>query len=304
MRRLALLGLLLLTLSVAALWLIGDRLSRPATGALGEPPAALRDTQSLRWRSDAGLNVAGWFAPGRPGAGAVLLMHGVRADRRSMLGRALFLQRQGFAVLLIDLPAHGESEGERISYGLHEGAGLRAALQFLARRLPQERVGVIGVSLGAATLVLHHASLPGPAPHAVVLESMYPSIDEAVADRLALHLGDWARPAAPLLLAQLPLRLGISAAQLRPIDQIGRLGRPMLMLAGDQDRHTRLSETQRLFAAAAEPKSLWVVAGAAHVDLHGFDAAAYEARVGAFLRKQLRPEARLSASSGSPETPR
>lgn len=303
MRRLSLIGVLLLALSVAALWLVGESLSRPVTSVVGAPPATLLNAQSLWMPTDAGHSVAGWFAPGRPGTGAVLLMHGVRADRRSMLGRALFLQRQGFAVLLIDLPAHGESGGERISYGLREGAGLRAALQFLAQRLPQERVGVIGVSLGAATLVLNRASLASPAPSAVVLESMYPSINEAVADRLALHLGEWSRPAAPLLLAQLPLRLGISAAQLRPIDQIGRLGSPLLMLAGDLDQHTRLSETRRLFAAAAAPRSLWVVAGAAHVDLHAFDATAYEARVGAFLRQQLRP-ANLSASSGPPKTPR
>lgn len=306
MRRLALIAVLLLALSMAALWLIGDRLSRPASGVVGAPPASLQGAQSLRLPTDAGLSVAGWFAPGRPGAGAVLLMHGLRADRRSMLGRALFLQRQGFAVLLIDLPAHGESGGERIGYGRHEGAGLRAALRFLAERLPRERVGVIGCSLGAATVVLNKRPSSSPALSAVVLESMYPSIAEAVADRLALHLGAWARPAAPLLLAQLPWRLGISAEQLRPIDHIGALGSPLLLLAGDLDRHTRLSETQRLFAAAAAPKSLWIVPGAAHVDLHAFDAPGYEARVGAFLREQLRPATAvaLSASSGRPETPR
>jgi len=42
-------------------------------------------------------------------------------------------------------------------------------------------VGVIGVSLGAASLVL---AKPDPAPSAVVLESMYPTIEEAVSNRL------------------------------------------------------------------------------------------------------------------------
>jgi uncharacterized protein len=60
----------------------------------------------------------------------------------------------GHVVPLIDLPAHGESEGERIGFGGHESAAVAAALAWLRRELPGERVGVIGVSLGAAELVL------------------------------------------------------------------------------------------------------------------------------------------------------
>ncbi len=48
---------------------------------------------------------------GQKGKGAVLLLHGVRADRREMLNRARFLKEEGYSVLLIDLPSHGESDG-------------------------------------------------------------------------------------------------------------------------------------------------------------------------------------------------
>lgn len=284
-KRLALAAFLVAALLMAVLWITGTVLSRPARSTVGEPPAAL-GAQSLRLQGDAGLSVAGWFVPGRAGAGAVLLMHGVRADRRSMLARALFLHRQGHAVLLIDLPAHGESAGEQITFGKNEAAGARLALDYLARRLPEERIGVIGVSLGAASLVLLN---PRPAPAAVVLESMYPTINDAVADRLALHLGAWARRMSGLLLSQLPWRLGVSPEELRPIAHIGQLHSPLLVIAGALDRHTTLPETRALFAAAAEPKTLWIVEGAAHVDLHAFAPAAYEARVGAFLARQLRP---------------
>ncbi|PTT87690.1 hypothetical protein DBR42_11170, partial [Pelomonas sp. HMWF004] len=47
-------------------------------------------------------------------------------------------------------------------------------------------------------------------------------------------------------------------------------------------------ETQALFAAAASPKALWPVQGAAHVDLHAFDPAAYEALLTPWLQAQLR----------------
>jgi len=48
-------------------------------------------------------------------------------------------------------------------------------------------------------------------------------------------------------------------------------------------------DPQRLrFAARGEPKSLWIVAGAAHVDLHAFARADYERRVGGFMQDALR----------------
>lgn len=78
-------------------------------------------------------------------------------------------------------PSHGASAGDHITYGLNEAKGTRAALAYPARELPAEKVGVIGVSLGAASLVL---ARPEVAPAAVVLEPMFPTIEEAVADRL------------------------------------------------------------------------------------------------------------------------
>lgn len=275
-------------LAVAAGLLAGELLSRPAVRSIGAAPADLGARTVHIATEPTGGTVVGWFAPGAPGAGAVLLLHGVRSDRRQMLARARALQAAGHAVLLIDLPAHGESTGERITFGAQEGAGVTAALAFLRRELPGERVGVIGVSLGAAALVL---AQPRPAPDAVVLESMYPTITEAVANRLAMRLGPLGRPLAPLLLWQLPLRLGIGPAQLRPVDGMARLGAPVLVASGREDRHTTWPETERIHAAAAAPRSLWPVDGAAHVDLHAFDPVAYEARVFTFLAERLRAPA-------------
>lgn len=281
--RLLLWGLPLVLVPCALLLVAGEILSAPAHRLVGEVPA---DVQARAVRIAAGpdATVAGWFIQGRAGQGAVLLLHGVRSDRRQMLGRARFLAAAGYSVLSIDLPAHGESTGERITFGSSEARGVAAALQFLRTECPGERVGVIGASLGAASLVLARAQ---PAPDAVVLEAMFSTIEEATANRLRMRAGALGELAAPALLAQLRLRLGVPAAQLRPIDRMAGLSAPVFILSGTQDRHTTQAQTLRLFEAASHPKELWLVEGAAHVDLHAFDPAAYEARVSAFLRKHL-----------------
>ena len=264
---------------------LGDAMTRPAMRAAGNPPPGL-PAIAVRIPTPSGARVAGWFAPGEPGRGAVLLLHGVRGSRHAMTARALFLHRQGLATLAIDLPGHGESPAPRITFGANESHGAAAALAWLAQRCPGERVGAIGVSLGAASLVL---ARPDPAPAAVVLESMYPTIEEAVADRLATHVGAPAAMLAPALLWQMPWRLGVTPAQLHPIDVLPSLRAPLLVAAGDADRHTTLAETRRLFdAARGEPKALWIVPGAAHVDLHAFARPDYERRVGGFMQDALR----------------
>jgi fermentation-respiration switch protein FrsA (DUF1100 family) len=274
-------GLALIALSLAA----GGLLTRPARAAIGPPPTGVAaETVRIAYGNDQQLS--GWFLPGRADAGAVLLLHGVRGNRLQMLARARWLQREGIASLALDLPSHGESSGERISFGRHEAAGVDAALGWLHQRLPGEKVGAIGVSLGGASLLFAERR---PELDALVLESVYPTIDDAVQDRLAMRLGPAAsRVLAPLLLVQLPLRLDLSTPQLRPVEAIRGVHAPLVIASGTDDLHTRWVETERLFAAAAAPKALWPVHGAAHVDLHGFDAAAYEARLLPWLQANLR----------------
>ena len=158
-------------------------------------------------------------------------------------------------------------------------------MAYLRSELPAEKIGVIGSSLGGAALLL--AQLLRPAD-AAVLEAVFPSIEAAVDNRVRVRIGPLARLATPLLLWQLPWRLGIEPAQLRPVDRMARLAAPVLVVGGMLDRHTPPAETRQLFDAANEPKTLWLVEGAAHEDLHAFAPRTYEAQVFGFLAQYLR----------------
>src|SRR5262249_1038978 len=83
---------------------------------LGPPPPDL-GAEAVTIVSPSGSGLRGWYIAGRPGGGAVVLLHGVHANRLAMLRRARLLKAEGFAVLLFDLQAHGESAGTRITFG-------------------------------------------------------------------------------------------------------------------------------------------------------------------------------------------
>lgn len=284
MQRLLIAGLVLAAVALVLSLAAGEWLTRPARAPIGAPPAGIT-AEAVRMPWGDGQQVSGWFLPGRPGEGATLLLHGVHGNRLQMLARARWLQREGIASLLIDLPSHGESSGERITFGRREATGVDATLGWLRARLPAERIGVIGVSLGGASALFAERR---PELDALVLESVYPTITDAVEDRLTSRLGAPGAWAAPLLLLQIPLRLGFGAQDLRPIAALPDVHAPVFITAGTEDRSTRWVETERMFAAAREPKTLWPVPGAGHVDLHDFAAAAYEARLGPWLHAQLR----------------
>lgn len=270
--------------ALAAALLIGTRVSSPAPAAVGPPPPDL-PIERLSIASPSGSRLAGWLMRGRPKGGAVVILHGVRANRLEMLCRMRLLNRHGFSVLACDFQAHGESAGEHITFGYLESRDARAVFDHLRRALPEERVGIIGVSLGGASAVLADPPLQADA---MVLEAVFASFKTAVENRLAIGLGKAGRRLAPLLLWQVRPRLGFDPGLLQPAARIGRLHAPLLLIAGDADKRATLTEMDEIMARANTPKELWVIAGAGHVDFERFAPYEYERRVVGFLTAHLR----------------
>jgi uncharacterized protein len=118
---------------------------------------------------------------------------------------------------------------------------------------------------------------------------VYPRVAGAIENRIRIRYGPLAPVLAPLLLVQLRPRLHVSPRDLEPIRSIGRLGSPVLVVAGSRDQHTTLAESEELFGAAVQPKRLWVVTGARHQDFLTFDPGGYDSEVVGFLLEYLRP---------------
>ena len=284
-RKLVLISALGILLSLlVGIWLAGSALSKPVPQSIGELPADLAG-RSVQFLSESGATIHGWFIPGKKGKGAIALMHGVHSNRLSMLDRARFLSHAGYSVLLFDFQAHGESTGNHITFGYLESKDAKAAISFLRSSAPDEKVALIGVSMGGAAALLASPPLD---VNAMVLEMVYPTIKQAVSDRLSMRLGRWSSVLAPLLTWQLKPRLGIDADALRPIDKVGSIRVPKLFVVGAEDQHTTLEESREMFEVAGEPKELWVVNGAKHVDLHQVARQEYEQRVLSFFAQHLK----------------
>jgi len=282
-RRLVVLGSVCLLAGIGFSIYVGRQLVAPVPRTIGPPPEFLGGV-TVKFPSRSGSMIAGWLTEGRSANGCILLLHAIRADRRSMADRAKFLRDEGYHTLCIDFQAHGESPGEHITMGHLESMDAVAGVAFLRERYPGLPVAVIGTSLGGASALMADYAYP---PEALVVEAVFADAETAIGNRLEMRFGRIGRMLTPLLTWQMQPSLGIDPATLSPVRAAASVEEPVFVLFGAEDRHARPSEAQAIYAALKGPKEIWEIAGAAHLDLHRYAGREYEKRVGRFLAAHL-----------------
>ena len=220
-------------------WMVGGNLCASCNRAV--PLPANLAVEPVTFPSESGATIHAWVVTPTTNRAVVILQHGIHGSRANLVGRARFLSEAGYAVLLFDFQAHGESKGSQITFGYLESRDAQAAVAFAKSRFPGKPVAVIGTSLGAAAAVLAEPPLD---VQALVLEMMYPTLVEATKDRLAMRFGAPGRMLSPLLTAQMKWRLGCTTDDLRPIVNVEKITVPKLFIAGTEDRDTTLAESK------------------------------------------------------------
>ncbi len=208
--------------------MVGSQLSAPTPQSVPPPPAHLH-LETIELPSTDGGVIRGRYGYADDAIACVLLLHGVRSHRGEMLSRAEFLLQHRFSVVLIDFQAHGESSGEAITFGYREAANVDAAVAFVRSRTPNMPLVALGFSLGGAATVLSVSVLKFDG---LILEAVYPTIEQAITNRLRMRLGTLAAWLTPLLTGQLAWRLHITPQQLAPQIAIQRVTCPVLIIGG------------------------------------------------------------------------
>jgi dipeptidyl aminopeptidase/acylaminoacyl peptidase len=246
--------------------------------------------QDVRFSARGGdVTIAGWYIPSAALGRALVLVHGKSVNRYiefngQFLRFAAAMHRRGFTVLMIDLRGHGQSGGDRVTFGVQERRDIIGAVDWLKLQGFQSgRIGVLGVSMGAAAGI--GAAADDPDIGALVADCSYSSMDPLVRRvwRGTTGLPDFFRPSA-VLMGRL---LGYDFGSASPIDEIARIApRPVLIIHGREDRFIPITEGEQL-AAAGPSAELWAVPGAGHGQSYGMNPQAYVERVAAFFTRYL-----------------
>lgn len=185
--------------------------------------------------------------------GVVFFLHGNGGNLESWFVNADFYRRANFDLFMIDYRGYGKSTG-RIESELQLRQDVRSAWATVAPRYAGKRVVIYGRSLGsglAAGLSVELAN--SRAPDLTVLVSPYSSMAALSHDHY---------PWVPSFVLRYPMRTD---------QMVGRIGNPVLLIHGTEDRLIPPRHSDALKALAPRA-GLMRIAGAGHNDLQDFDA--------------------------------
>jgi pimeloyl-ACP methyl ester carboxylesterase len=213
-----------------------------------------------------GERVHGWWIPASDAnAPTLLYLHGARWSLSNNLFRIARLQRMGFAVLAIDYRGFGRSDGELPSEK-DAYADAQTAWAYLRLLEPDaQRRFVYGHSLGGAVaidLATRNDDVAG-----LIVESTFTSIRD-----MAEVMGYGALPLGAVL-----------TQHFDSLAKVAQVGAPVLFVHGTGDRYVPHSMSERLYAAAPEPKRLLLVENAGHSNVSGVAFERYAAAVRDFI---------------------
>ncbi len=234
-----------------------------------------------------GLTLYGWYVPSSNGA-SVMLIHGYKDDRASMLRVADVLHRHGYGLLVLSLRAHDRSDGEMITFGHDEMRDLDAWYAFESTHagVDPAELGVFGVSMGGS-LALQYA-VRNPRVTAVVADSAFSSLNDTVSTSVRFFTGLPPFPFAPMIEFWTEREAGFDASEIdakRWVPQISP--RPVFLLQGDADVVVSPQSGERLFEAAREPKEFWHEAGVGHAQFLEMYPEEFEQRVVGFFDRYV-----------------
>ncbi|HTQ73517.1 MAG TPA: alpha/beta hydrolase [Burkholderiales bacterium] len=235
--------------------------------------------EEVRFRTRDGLELYGWFMPAKgPALGTVMQLHGNAENISTHFTSLAWMPARGFNLFAFDYRGYGASEGTPTLEGVQ--LDIDAALEALLERndIDKTRIVMYGQSLGGALAAYYVAhTRRRDRIRALVLESAFSDYIDITREKFADHWFTWPFQWVPDLsvddrFSPLPGMAGIS-----PI--------PLLVLHGDQDLTVPMRHGRRLYDAAREPKQLWIVHGAGHIQTTG-DPAVRD-RLVAWLREVL-----------------
>ena len=193
------------------------------------------------------VSLRGWLFRHDTSRCAVIFTHGYGDNRVSMLKYTPYFNRCGCDLLLYDHRGFGESDEAYATGGVIEARDLLAAHRFLVDRigLPDEKIGWVGESWGAATTLLAAAD-GGVSPAFVVAESPFSDWEAAITERGRRDYGPLLSLLTPGTFAWVGYRNGLDLAGASPLRSAAQITAPVLLVHSQQDTLTAPVQSDRI----------------------------------------------------------
>lgn len=217
--------------------------------------------------TDDDVRIHGWLIPNIDSPATLLFLHGNGGNISHRLDNVKRLFDAGLQIFILDYRGYGQSDGQPTEQGTYNDAA--AAWQWLTDEIGGPIV-VFGRSLGGA-VAAWLAAESDVTPTGLILENTF-TRGRDVAETLV---------PIPGLARMIP--------DFYPtLDRIERVQTPLLLIHGSDDELIAVTHARRLYEAASEPKSLYIVDGGRHNDTYVVGGSAYLQQLIEFIEQHTK----------------
>lgn len=208
------------------------------------------------------LEIAGWFIPNPASQSAIILIHGRNENRASAMSGtfpqfAATLHDAGFAVLMIDMRGHGQSDPARYDFGLNSKNDVLGAVDWLLTQgFEPGNIGALGISMGGAAV--NYAAAEEPAIGAVVGDSTFADVSD-FADFFWTHTTRMPAFFLPGIFYTHQVLFGYDMRDSVPVEAVRQMEpRPYLIVHCASDNTVPYEEAEQM-AEAVDGAEIWRV---------------------------------------------
>ena len=250
--------------------------------AYSHPLATQRLQQSLKYKgremykenivikSLDGYPLSGTFIPNpAPTNKTIVFVHGFMENRTAGLNYLSLYMQSGFNLLLIDSRDHGESGGNSVTWGNLEKYDLDQWISWVQQRVPNSTIGVHGISMGAATALLH-AELNESNKRVAfyIADSAYSDFETLMELQINRYLNSTHMEIAKVLLQYANVvsyfHSRSTFQQASPLRAVQQVTTPILYIHGDADELVPAYMSLELQEATKGPSEIFIFANSTH----------------------------------------
>lgn len=189
-------------------------------------------------------------------------------------GHASWMEKNGYASILLEVRGHGKSEGNKICFGYEEYKDVQAVVDYIKHNEEYKDIPIIiqGVSMGGAIAINSFGQIPDI--DVLIAMSPYSSFEDEVVELMNLyHIPKWLQALEmPFIKQALIVQYGQENVEnMTPEKQIQRTeGRSILLVACTGDEQVPYTNTLRLQKANPEV-NVWIKDSWEHFIVNGCD---------------------------------
>ncbi|WP_066502501.1 alpha/beta hydrolase [Abyssisolibacter fermentans] len=219
-------------------------------------------SESINLTTEDGLSIAAWEVNTEKPKAIVILLSGIQNPSvTAFWGYSKMLKDNNYASLLIEMRAHGDSDGDKVCLGMDEYLDVKAGVKYIKGNKNYKDVPIVvwGTSMGGSTAINSIGEIPEI--DGLISCSAYSSWQDAFCDNM-VNMGIpsfMVTIEKPFVSIYMGFTYGFNKLDINPLEEIQKLnGRPALLAHSTEDSQVPYASFERLIVKAKEQDNIQI----------------------------------------------